>query len=152
MNPELPLRDIHLPPEPSWWPPAPGWWLLALAATLLLIWLARRLWHWRLRVRRLRALRQEFAAVAALEDHSARLRGLSTLLRRAAVLQNANAAGLRGEEWLAYLDRQIGSSAFSTGPGRVLLDGPYQSRVESDAVAALLEPARRCFDAMVQAR
>ena len=29
MNPELQLRDIHLPPEPSWWPPAPGWWLLA---------------------------------------------------------------------------------------------------------------------------
>ena len=23
------LRDIHLPPAPSWWPPAPGWWLLA---------------------------------------------------------------------------------------------------------------------------
>ena len=23
------LRDIHLPPAPSWWPPAPGWWVLA---------------------------------------------------------------------------------------------------------------------------
>ena len=23
------LRDIHLPPDPSWWPPAPGWWMLA---------------------------------------------------------------------------------------------------------------------------
>ena len=26
------LRDIHLPPEPSWWPPAPGWWILFVLA------------------------------------------------------------------------------------------------------------------------
>ncbi|MBP6325901.1 MAG: DUF4381 domain-containing protein, partial [Dokdonella sp.] len=27
MNADGPqLRDIHLPPDPSWWPPAPGWW------------------------------------------------------------------------------------------------------------------------------
>ncbi len=25
---DLALRDIHLPPAPSWWPPAPGWWVL----------------------------------------------------------------------------------------------------------------------------
>src|SRR5262249_43714601 len=29
------LRDIHLPPDPSWWPPAPGWWLLAIALLVL---------------------------------------------------------------------------------------------------------------------
>ena len=35
------LRDIHLPPAPSWWPPAPGWWLLAL---VLLIAIALGAW------------------------------------------------------------------------------------------------------------
>ena len=36
------LRDIHLPPDPSWWPPAPGWWMLAgllLLLALLAAWL-----------------------------------------------------------------------------------------------------------------
>ena len=28
------LRDIHLPPTPSWWPPAPGWWLLAIVVLI----------------------------------------------------------------------------------------------------------------------
>ena len=37
MNPQLQLRDIHLPPEPSWWPPAPGWWLLALLLVIYLV-------------------------------------------------------------------------------------------------------------------
>lgn len=28
------LRDIHLPPDISWWPLAPGWWVLAGAAMI----------------------------------------------------------------------------------------------------------------------
>ena len=31
---ELPLRDIHLPGEISWWPLAIGWWLLPLLIIL----------------------------------------------------------------------------------------------------------------------
>jgi hypothetical protein len=31
------LRDIHLPPDPSWWPPAPGWWMLAALAAVMLL-------------------------------------------------------------------------------------------------------------------
>ncbi|MBT3811581.1 MAG: DUF4381 domain-containing protein, partial [Gammaproteobacteria bacterium] len=34
--PELPLRDIHLPPAISWWPPAIGWWILAVLIPLCL--------------------------------------------------------------------------------------------------------------------
>ena len=40
MNPQLQLRDIHLPAEPSWWPPAPGWWLLAILL-MARVWWAR---------------------------------------------------------------------------------------------------------------
>lgn len=27
MSANLPLRDVQLPPAPSWWPPAPGYLL-----------------------------------------------------------------------------------------------------------------------------
>ncbi|HPY40873.1 MAG TPA: DUF4381 domain-containing protein, partial [Thiolinea sp.] len=38
MNPtELPLRDIHLPPEISWWPLAWGWWALLALVVLILV-------------------------------------------------------------------------------------------------------------------
>ena len=33
----LVLRDVHVPPAPSWWPPAPGWWLLAGVVVLVLL-------------------------------------------------------------------------------------------------------------------
>ena len=42
---QLPLKDIHLPPEIGIWPPAPGWWvllILVLAVIGLSIWLWRR--------------------------------------------------------------------------------------------------------------
>ena len=45
MDPNLPLRDIHLPAPISWWPPAPGWWLLLFGIPTLLILLAW-LWRW----------------------------------------------------------------------------------------------------------
>ena len=53
------LRDIHLPPEPSWWPPAPGWWVLAalvLVGVLLAVWGWRR--HRQTARRRQRILRE----------------------------------------------------------------------------------------------
>ncbi|MEM8682735.1 MAG: DUF4381 domain-containing protein [Pseudomonadota bacterium] len=39
MNPtEIPIRDLHLPPEISWWPLAPGWWvILAIVAIVLVL-------------------------------------------------------------------------------------------------------------------
>ena len=31
----IPLRDIHLPGDISWWPPAIGWWIVAALIILL---------------------------------------------------------------------------------------------------------------------
>ena len=31
------LRDVHLPPDPSWWPPAPGWWILAAVIAVIIL-------------------------------------------------------------------------------------------------------------------
>jgi hypothetical protein len=103
------LRDIHLPPDPSWWPPAPGWWVLA---TLLLIALLAGVWLWR---RHRRTLRRNARVVAELErfaqqhqqdrDHAALASGLHQLLRRVARRHESLAAQQRGPAWRTTLAR-----------------------------------------------
>jgi hypothetical protein len=152
MNPELELRDIHLPPEPSWWPPAPGWWLLALLLVALGLLAGRLLLRrWRARRRRL-ALQAEFDRVLAVAEPAARLAAISQLLRRAARVRDPASATLVGSAWLEFLDQACDPAAafFAQGAGRVLLQGPYRPASDADATSALLEPARRCFLILAQ--
>jgi hypothetical protein len=103
------LRDIHLPPEPSWWPPAPGWW--ALLALLLVLSAVGIVW-WR---RRRRALRQRREVLGELEritqrhrrdgDAAALAGALHQLLRRVARQHDAQAAQQRGDAWRQTLAR-----------------------------------------------
>lgn len=147
MNPQLELRDIHLPPEPSWWPPAPGWWLLALLLLVVGWGLARFLrQRWRARRRRL-ALQSEFDAALGLADPQAQLAAISQLLRRAARLRAPAAAALVGEAWLEFLDHAGGQEPtfFTQGAGRVLQDGPYRAAPDAAQLQALRAPARQCF-------
>ncbi|HEY0178963.1 MAG TPA: DUF4381 family protein [Dokdonella sp.] len=137
------LRDIHLPAPPSWWPPAPGWWLLALvalaAAVLAVRWLLRRRRERRWR-RRVRAELERIAATHAAQPDFARLAAeVSQLLRRAALVIERDAAGLRGEAWLAFLDARLppaqrDAAPFRSGPGRALVDAPFR-RVDDPALA-----------------
>jgi hypothetical protein len=103
------LRDIHLPPDPSWWPPAPGWWLLVgllLAAVLL------GAWRWR----RHRAIQRRHAAVLDKVDrlvaqhrrdgdHAALAGALHQLLRRVALRHDPLAGQQRGDQWRRTLAR-----------------------------------------------
>jgi hypothetical protein len=140
MNADGPvLRDIHLPPDPSWWPPAPGWWLLLAIALVLLAWILIRLG------RQLRQRRWRHGVLAELERIAQRHRGapdtarlladISNLLRRASRLVDPAAVALLGEEWLRFLDTVTGNTQFTTGVGRVLLEGPYRRQVEVDVEA-----------------
>lgn len=145
----LPLRDVHLPPPPSWWPPAPGWWWLGGALLLLLAgWLAWYACRWRRRRRWLRWFEQACAEGAPPQ----RLAAMSMLLRRAARRCRPGAELLQGEDWLRFLDGGKGT-AFSRGPGRLLLDGGYRPRIDDavalDAVHAL---ARARFLALMEGR
>ena len=140
MNPNGPtLRDIHLPPDPSWWPPAPGWWLLTVVlagAITYAIFRLRRL----LRERRWqRNVQSELERIAtahlSARDAPALAAAISELLRRASRLLDADAPSLRGEAWLAFLDSKMQGDEFTNGPGRVILDGPYRREIAMDAEA-----------------
>ena len=103
------LRDIHLPPEPSWWPPAPGWWVLA---TLLLVLLLVGAWLWRRYRRGLRQRQQVLLELNRLElqhrldgDQVALASGLHQLLRRVARRHDAPATQQRGDAWRRTLAR-----------------------------------------------
>jgi Domain of unknown function (DUF4381) len=125
------LRDLHLPPPVDWWPPAPGWWLLLALALFGLGWLIRRAW---LKRQFLAPSRHAVRALASIEaeylthqDPVILARQASELLRRAmlAYAPRHEVAGLTGEAWLAWLDRDLPVPYFHTEGGRSLLQLPY---------------------------
>lgn len=143
----LPLRDVHLPPEPSWWPPAPGWWLVAVACLLVLAWpIAWRAW----RLRRRRRWQRMFASACEGLAAPAQLAAMSDLLRRAARRASPGSERLQGEAWLVFLDGK--HTAFSQGDGRLLLDGAFRPEVDAAACARVQALAQARFIALMERR
>lgn len=131
------LRDIHLPPSPSWWPLAPGWW--GLVALLVLALLAAA-WWWRRRRRQLalerRVLAEVDQALARWRDQPQALAaGLHQLLRRAAVRIDAHALQQQGEAWRQTLARMPGEAA-GLAPLHGLDTAMYRPDVPFDVEAA----------------
>lgn len=139
----LVLRDIHQPPAPPWWPPAPGWWWLA--AGIVLVGLFVFLWH--LRRSRRRAVRERMfdATVSSARTPAEQVAAMSELLRRAARQCDPDADRLQGEGWLERLDAGDPAKPFTTGPGRLLLDGAFRPDVEPAQVEAVRPLARARF-------
>jgi len=141
MDPEqIPLRDLHLPEAIGWWPLAPGWWvviaLLAIAAALLV----RRYWQaWARGAARRHALQTLRQLTADFEQHHDAVAfgaNLSALLRRTmlAYAPRQEIAGLTGDDWLAWLDRDLDQPRFQTEAGRKLIELPYR-RPDDDVTA-----------------
>lgn len=150
----LPLKDIHLPPAPGIWPLAPGWWLALALLVFALIAGGRWWWGWHRRRARQRQLEQLFARCTdAAVTPTARLAMLSQLLRRAARVQLGESGGqLSGEQWLQWLDGDADDKPFSSGPGRLLLHGPFQRGAITQAELDALEPfVRQRFFALASA-
>ena len=130
---EIPLRGLHLPETVGWWPLAPGWWLLIAAAViaaglLLRAWLRRRA-HAAARRKALRQLEDSRSAYAYHNNPVTLGAEVSELFRRTmlAYAPRAEVAGLTGDEWLAWLDRDLDEPRFRRGAGRSLLDLPYRN-------------------------
>ncbi len=138
---QIPLRDLHLPEAISWWPLAPGWWVVIALALVALGYLAHLYlkYHSRGAARRY-ALRQLDALTAEFEqngDAVAFSSNLSELLRRTmlAYAPRQEVAGLTGEAWLQWLDRDLDRPRFQGDAGRKLLELPY--RRPDDELSAL---------------
>ncbi len=130
MDPLSQLHDIQLPAPIAWWPLAPGWYLLIALLVALIVLSARFFWQ-----RKKRALKREALRLLMEADYAS----ASTLLRRLALYQypDENIAGLRGESWLAFLDKTGQTKAFTQGVGRALLTAPYQQMFTSIDTALL---------------
>ena len=142
MDPEqIPLRDLHLPEMIGWWPLAPGWWFVIALAVIGLGFLFRRTLRTRARgTARRYALQQLKELTAGFEQHHDTVHfssQLSELLRRTmlAYSPRQQVAGLTGDEWLAWLDRDLETPLFQTRTGRKLLELPY--RRPGDDLSAL---------------
>ena len=132
---QLPVRDLHLPEAISFWPPALGWWLLAILLLALIglsYWLYKR-WSSKAAVK---AAQKLLAAIQndTMLDNAQKIRELSGLLRRVAIsiYPPAQAAGLTGEAWLAFLDSTLPGGRFAGGTGRCLIDAPYRKTPPDD--------------------
>ena len=128
----LPLRDLHLPETVGWWPLAPGWWvLIALSVTAVAYFCWRWYRAWRFNAPRRFALRELATFEAAYLEHRNPVmlgKQLSELLRRGmlAYAPRADMAGLTGDAWLAWLDRDMPLPYFHTEGGKSLLSLPYR--------------------------
>lgn len=136
MNPLDQLKDIHLPSEVSWWPLAIGWWAL-LVLVLLGCFLLWRIWKKKQQYKQQHSVMSEafdtLAADSTLDDREW-LGELSALLKRIVIsLHGRDAgAGLVGQDWLYFLDKQGNTDQFSKGVGQVLESAPYQESVQYD--------------------
>ncbi len=136
MNPALDgLKDIHLPPAPSWWPPAPAWWLLALLTIAVLAvgcrWLRRLLRQRRYRRDAMQAL-QQLARQQPPSDMPARV---NAVLKRTALAAypGEQTAHLNGPEWVQFLTSRADLSAEHTTALTSLAEGPYRPAARSGA-------------------
>lgn len=152
MNPtELPLRDIHLPPEIGWWPLAWGWWIVI---ALVVLGLVALVWWWLKRPTHTQAINLSAQASALQElerierqytnDPLGLVRELSVLLRRIAIslYGRRSVAGLTGMSWLQFLDKQGGSPVFSQRFQQALTELPYRAQGSVD-VSTLVQEVRQ---------
>ena len=133
---DLPLRDIHLPPNPPWWPPSPGWWvllaLISVAAVLgyLLFRRMRRARIWSKRV--MAEIRQ--LADRHPNDDAAYAAALHQLLRRAAWRYATDAHHLQGEPWRRVL-AQVSVDEITLDTLMTLETRMYQPHADFDRAA-----------------
>lgn len=127
VDPLAELRDIHLPPEVSFWPPAPGWWIVAGLVVLAMLGLAYLEWRRRqtLSYRAVKALEAIGNDHARYPDSRAVAAEAAVLIRRVVLSRpgRGDAAALTGEAWQGYLAK--GKAGVPADISAFLAKAPY---------------------------
>lgn len=136
----LPLRDIHLPDTVLWWPLAWGWWLIIALLVIVVIviigWFYYRQQKSNVEQQAITQALTQLVQITADYEINANKRlfvsHISRLLRRICIslYGRKQVAALTGDSWLRFLDRKGKTSAFTQGIGRILVDHPYQKKVD----------------------
>ncbi|ENB4189091.1 MULTISPECIES: DUF4381 family protein [Stenotrophomonas] len=147
MSANLPLRDVQLPPAPSWWPPAPGY--LMVGGAVLLVILALAVLWWKRRRRRQRWLQAFDQELATTADATAELAAIAGLLRRAARQAQPGSESLRDDAWWQRVDPK---GTLPDARRSLLAEGAYRPRVDASEVAAVRNWARERYLAMLLER
>ena len=147
MNPELPLKDIHLPASISWWPTAPGWWIafgLFLLLSFLIVIAIKKHFKPTLKKEANQALNVIEKAFCESGDAQQCLCALSAFLRRVSLSYHTSMhAGLTGLAWLQLLDQPLTEPEFSQGIGKILLDAPYRHQADVEEASQLIVLCRK---------
>jgi cbb3-type cytochrome oxidase subunit 3 len=148
------LHDIVVPAPVSWAPQAPGWYVV-FGLVLLGVgwWIYRRLRRFRKNRYRRLALKELTVIERQLQQPERRAEALAeipVLLKWTALaaFPRSEVAALTGEQWLAFLDRNLGGKDFKEGPGRFLSELAYApaektARFSDESIRNLLQLIRR---------
>lgn len=139
----LPLRDIHLPPEPAIWPLAPGWWwvmaiiiLAALISLALYRWLLPLLKAKRQVRRRERIWRDE---VNSITEHRLRLQAAIEVARRFSLMDEPGLSESEGFDWIDRLSAREQNEPPAESDIQRLRSLPYQKQPADAEILPLIE-------------
>jgi len=131
------LKDIHLPEAVSWWPLALGWWLLAfLLVVIIALFVVYHRYKTRNAYRRqaLLLLEQHRQQWQRDQQHQHTQHALLTLLKRVALTlyPTQQVAGLYGQAWVDFLNRQTKTAYFDSTLSHTLIQGRYKPDSSAD--------------------
>lgn len=138
------LNDIVVPDAVAWWPPAPGWYVLFLALLITISWAGIRiLQNWS---------RNRFRRQALLELETVAPANLPALVKRVSlsIWPREQVASLSGDEWLQFLDQSGNTSAFSKGPGKILISLSYGSDTSFNQDSPEFTDLKKCIRIWIQ--
>jgi hypothetical protein len=101
----LPLADIHLHTEPSFWPLAWGWWVVIIVSLIIISFVGYKFHRRNHHV----AAKQEAIAILKTYRFDDGVTAINTLLKQAALsyFPRSVIAPLTGMQWLTFLDQQL---------------------------------------------